>query len=53
MALVSSLRQQVHGLERALREKEGEVARLQRGVAASRVREAEVQAETYYREICR
>ena len=53
VALVASLRQQVHSLERALREKEGQVTELREGVAASRLREMEIQTETYYREICR
>lgn len=51
--MVSSLRQQVHGLERALRDREGDLAELKRGVAATRLRELEVQSETYYREISR
>lgn len=49
-ALASSLRQQVHSLERALREKEGQVTELRNGVSAARLKEMEVQAETYYRE---
>lgn len=52
-ALVSSLRQQVHSLDVALRGKEGEMAGLKSGVAASRLREMEIQTDTYYREICR
>lgn len=52
-ALVSSLRQQVHSLEVALRSKEGEMAELKSGMAASRLREMEIQTNTYYREICR
>jgi adenylate cyclase class IV len=37
----------------ALRNKEREVAELKTGLAASKLREAEIQADTYYREICR
>lgn len=51
--LVSSLRQQVHSLEVALRGKEGEVLELRSGVATSRLKEMEIQTDTYYREICR
>ena len=52
-ALVASLRQQVHSLEVALRGKEEEMAALKSGLSASRLREMEIQTDTYYREICR
>ncbi len=51
--LISSLRQQVHSLERALREKEGQVMDLKNSVKATQIKEMEVQTESYYREICR
>jgi len=52
-ALVTSLRQQVHSLECALREREKETNELKQGLAASRLHEMQVQTETYYREIRR
>lgn len=52
-AVVSSLRQRIHALERALRQKEEEFADLQRGTNATKVRELQVESETYYQEICR
>ena len=53
VAVISSLRQQVHGLERALREREAAVSELKQNQTASRLREAQLHADTYYRELCR
>lgn len=52
-AVIASLRGKIHSLERALREKESALASLKREVNATRLREMEIQCETYYREITR
>lgn len=40
-------------MEQALRGKERAYAAIQRDVRASRVKELEVEGETYYQEVCR
>ena len=52
-AVIASLRGKIHSLERALREKESALGSLKREVNATRLREMEIQCETYYREITR
>ena len=51
--MIASLRGKVHSLERALREKETELASLKREVSATSLKEMEVQCQVYYREINR
>ena len=52
-AVIASLRGKVHSLERALREKESELASLKREVSTTSLKEMEVQCQVYYREINR
>ena len=47
------LRQKVHTLEQALREKGRELVSFRSEVSVTKVKEMEIQTEAYYREICR
>ncbi len=49
----TALRVKVHALETALREREKELAAVKDDVSVTRIREMEIQTETYYREVCR
>ncbi|XP_065841908.1 IQ domain-containing protein E-like [Oscarella lobularis] len=52
-AAVTSLKQQVHSIERALREKEAAYNKLAKDLKTTNIQELEIQAEMYYSEVLR
>ena len=51
--MISSLKHSTHRLQTALRQKEDELRLLQRDIKSTRLKELELEKDTYYREVIR
>ena len=51
--MISSLKHSAHRLQTALRQKEDELRLLQRDIKSTRLKELELEKDTYYREVIR
>ncbi|XP_031562810.1 uncharacterized protein DDB_G0284459-like isoform X1 [Actinia tenebrosa] len=52
-AIVNSLKQKLHGVERTVKEKEAELSNLRRELKMTDIEELRIQSETYYQEVQR
>ncbi|XP_078356588.1 IQ domain-containing protein E-like, partial [Oculina patagonica] len=52
-AIVNSLKQKLHAVERTVKDKEAELSQLKKDIKMTNIEELEIQSETYYQEVQR